>query len=199
MKVMDLNKKFFKEKFFTIKDKNFIMKEIEDPDLYIFENFEKEIENFIKPLFISYNDYLSNFGVDLKFQDFETELKNLPGIYSKEKKGTMLIVLHIDKIEKDFPLNIKPIGMVSLKDLDDKICEMKRLFLIEEFRGYGLGKILMDKILDIAKNLGYLKFRWDTLKKLKEAGFLYEKYKYSLIEPYNYNPFNDVQYFEIIL
>lgn len=189
--------KTYKNKTFKIKNKNFLIKEIEDEFFFMSENIQKEIESFVKPLFKEYHSYLQFFGVDLSFQDFENEFKSLPGIYSKNKKGNILLIFNFEQIENNLPKDPIPIGMVSLKDLNNDICEMKRLFVIESFRGFGLGRILMDTIIDYAKKTGYAKFRWDTLKKLNEAAFLYEKYHYTLIQPYNYNPFDDVVYYEI--
>lgn len=186
----------------TIKNKKFLVKEIENnnEELIKPQDFiQKEIEFFVKPLFLKYNEYLLGYGVNLSFQDFEIELRNLPGIYSKSKKGTILVILNYEEDENNNINILFPVGMVSLKDLNNNICEMKRLFVLEDFRGFGLGKILMDNIIIIAKNLGYKKFRWDTLKKLNEAAKLYEKYNYKFIDSYNYNPFDDVVYYEIDL
>jgi GNAT superfamily N-acetyltransferase len=186
-------------KIFTIKNKFFIVKEIEDEFLSISYSIGKKIEMFVKPLFKEYHNYLLNCGVDLSFQDFDNEFVNLPGVYSKEKKGNILLIFNFEHFENNLPKDPIPAGMVSLKDLDNNICEMKRLFIVENFRGYGLGRILMNNIIDYAKKTGYIKIRWDSLKKLQGATFLYERYKYKLIQPYNYNPFDDVVYYEIDL
>lgn len=195
---MEVFKNIYKEKAFVIKNKNFLIKEIED-EFFFMSDIKMEIETFVKPLFKEYHSYLLKCGVDLSFQDFENEFKNLPGIYSKEKRGNILLIFTFDELENNLPKDPIAVGMVSLKDLDDNICEMKRLFVVENFRRFGLGKILMDNIIDYAKKTGYDKLRWDTLKKLREASFLYDKYNYSLIQPYNYNPFDDVVYYEVDL
>ncbi len=189
----------YKDKIINVKNKRFIIKEIEDQTFIMSESIQKEIEKYVKPLFNEYHRYLQSSGVDLSFQDFANEFKNLPGNYSKAKKGNILLLFNFEQIENNLPKNLIPVGMVSLKDLNDDICEMKRLFVVENFRGFGLGKILMDSIFEYAKQTGYTKIRWDTLKKLEEASVLYAKYDFTLIQPYNYNPFDDVVYYEVDL
>ncbi len=187
-----------KDKIFIKKNKTFLIKEIED-DCLLSSDVKEVIETFVKPIFKEYHTYLLNCGVDLSFQDFENEFLNLPGIYSKGKKGNIILIFTFELFENNLPKDPIPVGMVSLKDLDNDVCEMKRLFVVDNYRGFGLGRILMDEIFDYAKKTGYTKLRWDTLKKLKEASFLYDKYKYTLIQPYNYNPFDDVVYYEVDL
>lgn len=184
---------------FKVKNKSFIIKAIEDTNFHISDSIQAEIEMFVKPLFIEYQNYLLNCGVDLSFQNFQTELEKLPGIYSKENKGNIILIFNFELVDNNVTKNLIPVGMVSLKDLGNNICEMKRLFVIDSFRRFGLGKKLMDEIIVYAKRLGYNKLRWDTLKKLSEASFLYEKYNYKQIHPYNYNPFDDVVYYELDL
>ncbi len=188
-----------KVKTFSIKNKKILIKELEEysGDESSIENTNNEIEFFVKPLLEKYNEFLLGFGVNLNFQDFDEEVKNLPGAYSKNKRGSILLILNYEEDKTKSLKYIIPAGMVSLKNLSNSTCEMKRLFLLEDFRGMGLGKLLMDSIIKIAKDLGYTKFRWDSLKKLTESNKLYEKYNYKKIDPYNYNPFSDVLYFEL--
>ncbi|WP_019614831.1 GNAT family N-acetyltransferase [Psychromonas ossibalaenae] len=53
-------------------------------------------------------------------------------------------------------------------------CELRKLFLLPESRGFGIGKALTEQCLDYAKSQGYLHCYLDTLSAMKPAIKLYE-------------------------
>ena len=55
------------------------------------------------------------------------------------------------------------------------ICELRKLFLLPEGRGVGLGKRLTEACLAYAKRKGYKACYLDTLKSMTSAVSLYEK------------------------
>lgn len=55
------------------------------------------------------------------------------------------------------------------------VCELRKLFLLSESRGLGLGKKLTETCLDYAKSKGYTRCYLDTLISMKSAISLYEK------------------------
>ena len=91
------------------------------------------------------------------------------------------------------------VGCVALRKLGDSICEMKRLYVKPQFRGRGLGKALVERIIEEGTELGYTKMRLDTLDRLKEAMAVYEAFGFRRIEPYYVNPLPDVVYWELDL
>lgn len=145
---------------------------------------DESIEN-IKELF---KEYASSLGFDLSFQDFEEELSNLPGDYSAPQ-GCLLIAIHNDKIS----------GCVSLRAIDDNICEMKRLYVKPEFRGFGIGKKLALAIIEKGKDLGYKYMRLDTIEFMEQAIKLYERLGFYDIEAYRYNPIKGTRFMELNL
>ncbi|WP_038174429.1 MULTISPECIES: GNAT family N-acetyltransferase [Vibrio] len=54
-------------------------------------------------------------------------------------------------------------------------CELKKLFLLPQSRGLGLGKALAEQCLDFAKQQGYVQCYLDTLTSMASAILLYEK------------------------
>ncbi|TWX68746.1 GNAT family N-acetyltransferase [Colwellia demingiae] len=56
-----------------------------------------------------------------------------------------------------------------------EICELRKLFLLPESRGLGLGKKLTESCLDFAKSKGYKECYLDTLTSMESAISLYEK------------------------
>ncbi len=57
----------------------------------------------------------------------------------------------------------------------NEVCELRKLFLLPESRGLGLGKKLTEDCLKYAKNKGYKKCYLDTLTSMKSAISLYKK------------------------
>lgn len=126
-------------------------------------------------------EYALQLGVDLCFQNFESELVNLPGVYSPPRGA--LLTLHIDSLLA---------GCCALQPLDStdyaNACEMKRLFVRPQFRGLGLGRTLAKAILDEAHRRGYACILLDTLDDMETARALYQELGFVEIPPYYYNP-----------
>ena len=105
---------------------------------------------------------------------FEQELAGLPGDYAPPK-GRLLIAYRAGR----------PVGCVALRDLGDRICEMKRMFVPPEFRGIGIGRALADSVLMEARAAGYERMRLDTGKRQAEAIRLYESAEFRRIPAYH--------------
>ncbi|UPQ86942.1 GNAT family N-acetyltransferase [Vibrio sinaloensis] len=56
----------------------------------------------------------------------------------------------------------------------ESICELKKLFLLPESRGFGLGKQLTERCLTFAESQGFSQCYLDTLKTMTSAIKLYE-------------------------
>lgn len=56
-----------------------------------------------------------------------------------------------------------------------RTCELKKLFLLNEGRGRGIGKALATQCLAYAREQGYIECYLDTLSSMKAAIALYEK------------------------
>ncbi|MCL0029708.1 GNAT family N-acetyltransferase [Dehalococcoidia bacterium] len=139
----------------------------------------------IRQLFREYEKFLN---VDLCFQNFEEELVRLPGKYAPPKGALLMAVEGQDVM-----------GCVAVKELEDDVCEMKRLFVRPQHRGRGLGKLLAQRIIEEAARIGYSRMRLDTLHILTEAMRLYESLDFKRIDRYYSNPLPDVVYWELEL
>lgn len=140
----------------------------------------------IRRLFRAYADWLN---VDLCFQGFEEELAGLPGMYAPPK-GRLLLA----KVEGEVA------GCVSLRPLEDGICEMKRLWVDPGFLGLGIGRRLAEAIVVAGRELGYEAMRLDTMpERLKAAGHIYEKLGFKKIPDYYHNPLEGVVMYELRL
>jgi putative acetyltransferase len=144
-----------------------------------------EIEE-ARRLFKEYADWLQ---IDLCFQNFEKELANLPGGYAPPA-GRLLLAYE----------NTQLAGCVALRKIDDGICEMKRLFLRDNFRGMGLGRQLIEAIIREARLIGYDRMRLDTLPpKMNDAIALYRSYGFKQTGPYHDNPVAGAIFMELDL
>ncbi len=136
-----------------------------------------------------FRDYETWFGVDLSFQNFDEEVAGLPGKYARPD-GRLLLAF----------VDGKPAGGVALRKLEDKTCEMKRLFIREDFRRLGLGKKLIEKLIEEARLTGYEKLRLDTYPpKMQKAVEIYKSYGFREIPPYYYNPYSESLFMELDL
>lgn len=139
----------------------------------------------IRELFTEYQQWL---GVDLCFQDFENEMQSLPGKYA-EPRGCLLLARDGDAIA----------GGVGMWPLSETLCEMKRLFVRDPWKGQGLGRKLAVAILDEAKARGYQRMCLDTLGHLTAAQALYLDLGFIDTDPYYDNPLDGVRYMELPL
>jgi putative acetyltransferase len=145
----------------------------------------EEVES-ARTLFREYETWL---GMSLCFQGFEEELVGLPGKYIPPD-GRLLLAYVDDQLA----------GCIALRKLEERVCEMKRLFLRENARGCGLGNRLIGKLIDEARAIGYSKMRLDTYPpKMGKAVKLYESHGFVAIPPYYDNPHDGVLFMELDL
>ena len=134
-------------------------------------------------------EYAQSLGFSLCFQNFDKELAGLPGDYAPPE-GRLLLA----EFEGHFA------GCVALHKLEDRICEMKRLYLRPQFRGKGLGRALADRIIDEARQIGYQRMRLDTVEPvMRDAVAMYRKIGFREIAPYCANPITGALYMELPL
>jgi ribosomal protein S18 acetylase RimI-like enzyme len=99
--------------------------------------------------------------------------------------------------------NGQPAGCIALMPLAEengqKVCEMKRLYVIPPCRHLKIGRQLIDTLLQKAYGLGYDVMKLDTLRKLDPAIQLYKKYGFTETTSYYNNPLPGVLYMEKVL
>ena len=136
-----------------------------------------------------FREYANAIGVDLCFQDFENELAELPGRYLAERGGQLWLARRDGELA----------GCVALHRLDDRVCEMKRLYVRPGFRGMNLGRRLADAVIAGARDVGYERMRLDTLPSMQTAIAMYESLGFHDIAPYRHNPIDGARYMELVL
>jgi GNAT superfamily N-acetyltransferase len=136
-----------------------------------------------------FEEYAASLGISLCFQNFDQELKNLPGQYAPPN-GLLMLATEDDELA----------GCIALRKLAPGVCEMKRLFVRPRFRASGLGRKLVETIVDEARKLGYTHMRLDTLPGLMDKAIaLYRSFGFIEIGPYCENPVEGAKFMELEL
>lgn len=134
----------------------------------------------VRALFL---EYQASLDVDLCFQGFTEELAGLPGSYAPPY-GRLLLAT----------VNQIPRGCVALQAITSETCEMKRLYVQPEQRGVGLGRLLVERVLDEARAIGYRRICLDTLPSMTQAAAMYLALGFEEIPPYRHNPVPGARY-----
>jgi putative acetyltransferase len=140
----------------------------------------------VRELFL---EYANSLNFSLCFQDFDKELAELPGGYAPPE-GRLLLAVCDGAVA----------GCVALHKLAPQICEMKRLYLRPAHRGKGLGRVLCERVLSEAREIGYRQLRLDTVEpSMKDAVAMYRRMGFREIAPYCSNPIPGAKYMELDL
>lgn len=138
---------------------------------------------------VLFREYEAWLGLDLCFQGFEDELASLPGRYASPE-GRLFLA----------GLEGKTVGCIALRRLEEKVCEMKRLYVRAEAHGRGIGIELIEKLLDAARETGYERMRLDTFPdKMGRAVDLYSSLGFVQIPGYYDAPHDGVIFMELDL
>lgn len=81
----------------------------------------------------------------------------------------------------------RPVGCGGLKRLDERTCEIKRMYVLPEMRGRGLSALLLEALEARATELHFTRARLDTGVRQPAAKHLYERSGYVEIPDYNGN------------
>jgi GNAT superfamily N-acetyltransferase len=83
----------------------------------------------------------------------------------------------------------RPVAGGGVKRLDDRACEIKRMYVVPEARDRGIGRELLAALEALARDLGYTVARLDTGAKQPRARRIYGRAGYQSIPDYNGNPY----------
>jgi GNAT superfamily N-acetyltransferase len=82
----------------------------------------------------------------------------------------------------------RPVCCGGIKRLPDGACEIKKMYVVPEARGQGVGRMLLHALEDKARELGYQVARLDTGPRQPGARGLYESEGYVPVGNFNANP-----------
>ena len=135
-----------------------------------------------------FREYADSLGVNLDYQGFEEEVRDLPGNYSPPS-GTLVLAFNDDEL----------VGCVGVRPIDDEIAEMKRLYVRPSGRGLGLGRTLAEAAIRFATVTGYTRMRLDTLPQMDRAQELYRSLGFMPIDAYRYSAVPGTVFLELVL
>jgi putative acetyltransferase len=135
-----------------------------------------------------WREYWTSIGLPLDLQGFAEEVAALPGVYSLPG-GRMLLAM----------IEGEPAGTAAFRPLDMRRCEAKRLYVRPRYRGQGVGRALLDRLLEEARIAGYGAIYCDTLKSMTAALQMYKENGFSEVAPYSATPTPDAIYLGRVL
>ncbi|MCQ2461855.1 MAG: GNAT family N-acetyltransferase [Clostridia bacterium] len=146
----------------------------------------------IRELFGEYMEMLltneSRFASYLKIQNYADEFENPAHKYAMPD-GRLYLVYCDGSLA----------GCIGLKKLDGKSCELKRLYVRNEYRSHGVGGALVRRIISDARKIGYKHIMLDTFAFLESAIRLYHSFGFYEVESYNGSPMDNLIYLRLDL
>jgi len=153
---------------------NIIIKEFE-------EKYYSQLVNLIKSVL---NEYEFTFDVG----DIKNDMNKLKKSKSYSKKNEKFWIALDDN---------KLVGSIAIRDRkDDDLAELKRFYLLPEYRGLGIGSKLYDTAEKFAKGYTYRGIWLESSRKFVNAAKLYKRKGFTLTEELD-NDWEDNLYHKI--
>ncbi len=146
-----------------------------------------------KALILEYVAWLGEAGgpevkAVLASQNFDKEMETLPITYGYPDGALFLVMVNDDVV-----------GVAGIKRFNASECEVKRMFVREQARGMGIGKLLITACIETAKKLKYEMIKLDSADFMLSAIKLYTDHGFVEIEAYRENTHKGAKYFELDL
>jgi GNAT superfamily N-acetyltransferase len=123
------------------------------------------------------------------FEGLERELAELDGRYAPPD-ARLLVAL----------VGSEPVGCGAFRRLDGDIAEGRRLYVLPEWRGHGIGGALVLALLEEARRAGFRALRIETLPgRMSAAAAMYRQLGFREIPPYVRRPIEGAIYLELAL
>ena len=135
-------------------------------------------------------EYADWLAVDLCFQGYDEELANLETVYGPPD-GRLFLARVGGRLA----------GCIGLRKMAAPgEGEVKRLYVRPDCRGLGLGRTLMQRTIEAAREIGYHCLRFDTLPpRMPEAQAMYRRLGCVETPPYYHNPVPGVVFMRLDL
>lgn len=137
---------------------------------------------------VLFKEYAAAIHINLDFQHFDEELDGLKKMYAAPNGG---IILAKEKSAI--------IACVGIRKISQSVGELKRMYTKPDYQNKGIGKLLLEKALLMAKDCNYAVVKLDTLNYMLPAIHLYRQAGFYEIAPYYHNPISTAVYFEKML
>ena len=105
-------------------------------------------------------------GIDADLNDIEAHYINSGGVFEVVEQADGQII-----------------GTVGLYPKDNGICELRKMYVSSAARGKGLGRQLLERVLEHARQRGFRRMELDTASVLVEAIQMYQRFGFRQAEP----------------
>ena len=157
-----------------------------------FGNFDSaKVIEFISDIIVN------EFKFKLELDTLDSDILAIDESYNKSNGSCFWVaetVVNDDDYSNTHQQKQKIIGTTAVRNLKqfESTCELKRMYVLRDFRRLGLGQKLLDIAIDFAKSVGYSRIVLDSSKALHAARALYLKNGFDDIPRYNDNYRADV-------
>lgn len=141
--------------------------------------------SIIKELFTAYQISLP---IDISYQNYQHEFDNLPGKYSADNRGALLVAEQVS--------TSRIVGCVALRKIDRARCELKRLYVVPSARRLSVGLHLVQAIIKEAEKFEYQYILLDTLPTMIGALRLYDQCSFKRVQSYYNTPIEETVFLE---
>ena len=117
---------------------------------------------------------LADYGIDFEFKSERDLFLDLDGLLEPRAR------LYIAEI------NSEPVGIGGLRPLAAHEAEIKRMYVRPSSRGLGVGRAILQRLIDDARALGYRTIRLDSARFMHEAHALYRRFGFVPGSPYEW-------------
>jgi GNAT superfamily N-acetyltransferase len=143
---------------------------------------------------------VNEFKFKLEFDTLDSDILAIDESYNKSNNtGCCWVAETVVNDDDDDYSNThqqkqKILGTTAVRNLKqfESTCELKRMYVLRDFRRLGLGQKLLDTAIDFARSVGYSRIVLDSSKALHAARALYLKNGFVDIARYNDNYRADV-------
>jgi GNAT superfamily N-acetyltransferase len=150
-----------------------------------------KVKEFISDIIVN------DFKFKLEFDTLDYDILAIDETYNKSNRGCFWVaetIVNDDSNTEEKQQKQKLVGTTAVRNLKqfESTCELKRMYVLRDFRRLGLGQKLLDTAIGFAKSVGYSRIVLDSSKALYPAKALYLKSGFVDIPRYNDNYRADV-------
>lgn len=128
---------------------------------------------------------LGEYGLLAEHEGVDADLNDIEGNYLA-RGGLFDLVIGETPLNSSFMSgeakvdgSARLIGMVGLYPRGEGVAELRKMYLRKAARGRGLGRMMLERVLARARELGFRRIELETSSKLIEAIGLYKKYGFA--------------------
>ncbi|CAF1171787.1 unnamed protein product [Didymodactylos carnosus] len=120
-------------------------------------------------------EVLKDFGLSIDPEGIDKDLSDLDKYYFNNNGWFSVITNDEDTI----------IGCCGVFKTDATSCELRKMYVLNNYQGQGLGKMLLESSLEKAKGLGYKEMTLESNFLLYKANDMYKKVGFVQYQPGN--------------